>query len=334
MDKRLLLAVLSVGWQVSQAQPVPVSVQRLGDVRVEREFRAPASVLSANRAIITSEVTALIEVILVDVGASVDEGELLIRLDDDNARLSVAQAQANLKALEAQIVEAKQRLIRAEDLSTESYISDDELVSRQTAVAVLEATHQAQLVAIEVAELSLSRTRIIAPFDATVVQRQAQAGSFAQPGTQLLTLVQSDGREVDAELDPQYASSIAAGANVRYVSFGRDYPVEILRQSDVIEPDTRRLRARFRFSNEAAPIGSSGEIVWKEIPGVIPVGLIVQRGMELGVFAVIDGRAEFIEIPDAQEGRPAILDLPDDTLIVSGGQSRIQQGDELSVSAE
>ncbi|MDH5500513.1 MAG: hypothetical protein OEY72_05350, partial [Gammaproteobacteria bacterium] len=45
----------------SAADPIPVSVQRLSEVLVDREVRAPASVISANRAIVTSEVSALIK---------------------------------------------------------------------------------------------------------------------------------------------------------------------------------------------------------------------------------------------------------------------------------
>ena len=97
-ERLLLLAILSASCQLALAEPIPVTTNRLGDVRIERQFRAPATVLSANRAVITSEVTALIEEILVDVGASVEAGELMIRLDNDNARLAVATAMANLSA--------------------------------------------------------------------------------------------------------------------------------------------------------------------------------------------------------------------------------------------
>ena len=321
-------------FQSGFAEPVSVSVQRLGELRVERELRAPATVLSANRAVVTSEVTALIEEILADVGASVEKGAVLVRLDDDNARLSLEQARASLVSLDAQIVQAKHRLARAEELLTKDFVSDDELIARQTDVAVLQANRQGQLVAIQIAELALARTRIRAPFDATVVQRQAQVGNFAQPGTRLLTVVQTDRREVDAELDPRYAVEIPQVSNIRYVSQGRDYPIRLLRLSNVIETDTRRLRVRLEFTGEAAPIGSSGEIAWAESTGVVPVTLIVQRGSAFGVFIAKNNKAEFVEMASAQEGRPAALDFPDDTLIVNRGHTRLQDGDDLAITGE
>jgi len=320
--------------QSAVAATVSVSVERLGDVRIARELRAPATVLSANRAIITSEVTALISEVLVDVGAAVKKGATLVRLDDDNARLSLAQARATLASLDAQIVQANHRLARAEELLTRDFVSDDELIGRQTDVAVLQANRQGQLVAVQIAELALKRTRIRAPFDATVVQRQAQVGNFAQPGSRLLTLVQADQREVDAELDPRYAADISKVSNLHYVSMESEYPVRLLRLSDVIETDTRRLRVRFEFVDAVAPIGSTGEIAWNEGDGVLPVSLIVQRGPAFGVFVARDGKAEFVELAQAQEGRPAGLDFADDTLIVTRGHIRLQDGDDLIIGVE
>ncbi len=99
-----LLLVLTLCLRAALAEPVSVSVERLGDLRVARELRAPATVLSANRTVITSEVTALIDAVLADVGASVGKGEILVRLDDDNAHLALSQARAGLESLDAQIV--------------------------------------------------------------------------------------------------------------------------------------------------------------------------------------------------------------------------------------
>ena len=73
--KLVSLVALLLGSYPALAQPITVSVERLGDLRVERELRAPATVLSANRAVVTSEVTALIESVLADVGASVKKAQ-------------------------------------------------------------------------------------------------------------------------------------------------------------------------------------------------------------------------------------------------------------------
>ena len=132
------------------ADPVPVTVQRLGDVLIDKELRAPATVISANRALVTSEVSALIQEVPVDVCDTISQGEPLVVLDDNNNRLMLTQAKARLAALKAQIAQAKHRLDKAEELLEKNFVSDDELLARQTDLAVLEANHQAQEVFIRI----------------------------------------------------------------------------------------------------------------------------------------------------------------------------------------
>jgi RND family efflux transporter MFP subunit len=322
-----LLALLAC--EALAADPVPVTVQRLGDLLIDKELRAPATVISPNRAIVTSEVAALIADVPVDVGDLVDKGQILVVLDDDNTRLMLAQARARLTALKAQIAQANYRLDRAEELLEKDFVSDDELLARQTDLAVFQANHQEQEVQVEIQELALSRTVIKAPFAAAVVERQAQVGSYAMPGTALMTIVQTDGREIDAEIDPRYAVQLPAVSDLRFVSQGTAWRVELSRLSSVIETDTRILRARFKFAGGPAPIGLTGELVWNEATGLVPVAQIVQRGSSLGIFVTASDTASFVPIPGAQEGRPAPVDLSLDTLIVVRGQKRLQDGEDL-----
>ena len=313
---------------------IPVTVQNLGDVLVAREYRAPASVITANRAVVTSQITALIDELAADVGHEVGQGQLLVRLDQADTRLALAEAEAALAALDAQLLDASQRLRRAENLLERDFVSEDELDARRTEVAVIDANRRRQLVAIRDARLALSRTEVVAPFDAAVVERQGQVGNLATPGSALMTLVQTADREVDAEIDPRFAVQLETAADLRFVSEGREWPLELTRLSSVIETDTRKVRGRFRFPDESAPIGSGGEVVWNEPSGLIPVSLIVQRGNALGIFTVSDGRARFVPIPSAQEGRPAAADLPLDTPIITSGHVRLKDGDAIQITLE
>lgn len=320
--------------EVLAAEPVPVTVQRLGDILVDNERRAPAIVISANRANVTAQVSALIVEVLKDVGDEVAKGEMLIRLDDANARYALAQAKAALAAIEAQIIEASARLTKAEELLEKDFISAEELLSRRANLAVLEANRSGQIVAIKVAELDLRRTRITAPYAAAVVERQAQVGNYAQPGTPLATIVQTDQREIDVDLDPRYAINIPSISELRFSSQGQEWPVKFARLSSVIDRSSRIVKGRFTFDGDSAPIGASGQLVWNELAGLVPAALIVQRGRQLGIFLAISDKAKFVAIPSAQEGRPVAVDMPADTQIVSRGHIRLQDGDSLQIIRE
>jgi RND family efflux transporter MFP subunit len=331
----LLAAALQSTAALAQSTPtIPVSARPVQELLVDSERRAPATVVSANQAVITSEVSAIVAAVHRDVGADVSKGDLLIELDAANARTTLTQAEANLAAVEAQIVEAKSRLSKAEELLEKNFISDEELISRRAALKVFEANREGAQAAIARARLDLQRTRITAPYDAAVIERQAQVGSFAQPGSPLITLVQTDSREVEAELDPRYAVNVPKVSDLRYVSQGRSWQVEVLRVSAVIDTSARVVRARLRFVGDAAPIGSIGQLVWIESSGRLPVELVVQRAGQLGIFTVNNKRASFVALPNAQAGRPVDVNLPPDTLVVSRGQGRLQDGDALQVSVE
>lgn len=316
------------------AGEVAVGVARLQDLVTARELRAPATVVSANQAVITSQVAALVAEVRRDVGDDVKKGDLLIRLDDDTARFALAQAEAQLAAIEAQLLEARSRLQNAEGLLQKNFISDEEMISRQAAVAVLVANRRAQQARVELAGLELARTRIAAPFDAAIVARSAQVGSLAQPGTPLITVVQTDQREIDVEVDPRYAAEVPHADNPRFVSQGAEWPVRLARISSVIDVSTRLLRARFVFVEKVAPIGTAGQLVWSEPSALVPVDLIVERNNRLGVFVANSETASFFPIPGAQQGRPAVVELPPDTLIVRRGHTRLQDGDALKVTLE
>lgn len=316
------------------ADPIPVTVEQLGDLLIDRELRAPAVVISANRAAITSQVAAIVESVAKDVGDQVRKNELLIRLDDANARYGLAQAGALLAAIDAQIIEGESRLAKAEELLEKAFISDEELIARRANLAVLRANRLGQQVAVSIAELELERTKIKAPFNASVVERQAQVGSYAQPGSPLITLVQTDNIEIDVELDPRYAVNIPQVSDLRFVSQGSEWPVTLARLSNVIDIASRVVHARFTFTGGSAAIGTSGQLIWNELSGLVPVSLIVQRGNEFGIFIAEDDHARFVAIPNAQEGRPAPISLPAETLIVSRGHVRLQDGDALQVNPE
>lgn len=313
------------------AAAIPVTVGPLAEQLLDLEIRAPAMVVPANQAVITAQVTGLIEAVEQDVGAAVKQGDVLIRLDSDDAQLALDRARAELQALDAQIEQAAARLKRGEDLIESSFISDDDLLDRRTTLAVLRANRAAQELGIRSAQLALSRTRISAPYDATVVARAAQVGSLAQPGTPLLTLVQTNAREVDSDIDPRYAADLPNAQDLRLESQGRSWPLGLARLAGVIDAAARTQKGRFSFAGPPAAIGTSGEVVWKVATGLLPVPLIVQREGQLGVFVADGTTARFVALPDAQEGRPASADLPPATLLVIRGQSRLQDGDKLQI---
>jgi hypothetical protein len=79
-------------------------------------------------------------------------------------------------------------------------------------------------------------------------------------------------------------------------------------------------------------VGAGGRLVWYGKDQGVPAGLLVRRNDRLGVFVAEDGKAMFHPLPWAREGRPAAIDLPPDTLIVTEGHQALRDGNSLNIA--
>ncbi|GJM11057.1 MAG: hypothetical protein DHS20C11_33330 [Lysobacteraceae bacterium] len=314
---------------LAQGNAMRVTTQALGEVSIIATGRAPATVVAKNEALISAEIAGIVRAVSIDVGDQVEQGQQLVEIDPVDYQLQLDQAQAVLVAFDARIKQARERLRRAEGLSEQSFTSADELLSRQTDLNVLLADRRAQEVAVRTAQRNLDKTVITAPFAGTVKDRQAQNGQFATVGAPLLTLVQSDRRELDVDINPRDAASLQAAVELSFDGDGQNWAVRLDRLSDVIGSASRTRKARLQFVDGSPPVGASGSLVWRRTSLALPPSLLLQRDGRLGVFVADDGVARFIHLPTAQEGRPVVVSLPETTAMVIDGRDRLQDGQQI-----
>jgi RND family efflux transporter MFP subunit len=154
-------------------------------------------------------------------GHTVPVGTELLRIEEANYRLVLAQVEAQLKALEVKsrttraslaIAEQEQQLLR-DDQDRNRSLAENDLVSRTTveaserqllsgearvqdlknALDLNEAERQVLIATKEVAELDLNRTRIVAPFEIRIVDVNVGAIEYVATGQLLFT---ADGLEI------------------------------------------------------------------------------------------------------------------------------------------
>jgi RND family efflux transporter MFP subunit len=305
---------------------VTVQAQPAVELLLPSSASAAASVLSPNDATLAAEVTAPVARIAADVGAQVAHGALLIELDCTDLRLGLAQADAQLAAAKARVALASQRMQRAETLAERNFVSADELLAISTERQAAEADAQVVQAQRAISARQVDKCRITAPFDAVVMERQAQVGALATPGLPLVRVVDVSSAEVEARLPDADATGLAAASRIEFESRGQRYPLTLVRISEVIEPSTRSRIARLRFSGDAAAAGSSGTLHWQAPGGRLPARLLVQRNGQLGVFVADAGVARFVPVPGAQAGRPADVASAPGRLIVVDGQQGLHDG--------
>lgn len=305
---------------------VNVRAQVLKEVLVDFERRAPGEVKALNDSTIAAEVAAVVLSVHADVGQAVKEGDLLLELNPVDFHLNLKQAEANLASSKARLSQAKAKLKRAQTLGGNNYISADELLERETDVMVFSAQIQANEVAVSIARRNLEKCSLTAPFDGVVGERMAQVGNFVRNGDPLIAITQVDRFELDAEIPDSQAGEVTDTNGIRFESRDQSWPVELLRLSPVINSQGRTRKARFSFVGDAPAVGRSGELVWRVGEGMLPSNLISRRNGVLGVFLLESGKARFEPLPGAQEGRPAAINLPGTTRVITLGRERLQDG--------
>lgn len=338
----LLCAFAALGIAFSaQAQPeatptaIPASnrieLQPIEALALPDRQSASATVLAPNDALIAAEVAAVVATVHVEAGREVEAGALLVSLDERDARLGLQQAEAQLKAAQARLTLATQRAERGRSLRADRHISEDELLALETGLDAAKAEVDLARAARDSAARQLEKCRVRAPFAGVVLERQAQVGALAAPGTPLLRLVSTAAPEVEAQLAPEAANRLEDARDIAFVSTGRRYPLRLEALSPLLERSARTRLARFAFTGETAPAGSTGQVEWTTAALLLPAELMVKRGGQLGAFIDQAGVARFVAAPDAQEGRPFRLEVPAGTRIVNQGQQGLNEGDALPV---
>jgi RND family efflux transporter MFP subunit len=316
---------------VTAPPPIPVVARTRAELAIELERAAPAQVLARNEAALAAEVPGVVTRVHADVGERVETGAALVSLDARDYRLALAQAEAQLAAAIARVELAQARRKRAQDLAARKFMSPDEWAEVDTAVRVAEAERQVAATARDQAARNLDKSTLHAPYAAVVRARHAQVGQMAAAGTLLVELVELDASEVAAQLAVADAESLATASVPRFVTQGGSHSLRLVRLSPVLARGARTREARLEFTGAPAPIGAEGRVEWTEHAAALPPDLLVRRDDQLGVFLAETGTARFFALPEAEEGRAFVAELPPETLIVSQGQQRLADGAAIEV---
>lgn len=139
-------------------------------------------------------------------GKRLRQGELLLQLEDSDYRSAVATAQKNLRSARLALLEEERMGEQAAiewEVAEMSGNPESELVLRSPQLDVARAAVAEAEAVLESARSNLSRTRIVAPFDALVVDRRVSLGSYVQAGSEIALLYSTDRSEINLALTEQ-----------------------------------------------------------------------------------------------------------------------------------
>ena len=138
-----------------------------------------------------------------DNGKRVKKGEQLLVVDDNNYRMAVTDAEAALASANQSLLEEKRQHEQVRLEWKNSGLSGEPsspLVLREPQMAVAKTTYEQARQSLENAKRDLSKTRISAPFDALVISRDVDVGSYLQTGDSIASLYSTDKIEISIPL--------------------------------------------------------------------------------------------------------------------------------------
>jgi len=141
-------------------------------------------------------------------GGVMKKGETLLKIDDSDYMIEVKKAKSALdKVLSDLAIEKGSQLIAIEELklineAARGEITATDLALRKPQLVQVKAAVEKAMADLEKAQLNLSRTKVLVPFNALVLEKQVDSGSLVTVQGTLATLVDVDTYRVEAQVPP------------------------------------------------------------------------------------------------------------------------------------
>lgn len=280
------------------------NVLRVAPRKLESGPVISGSLQARRSATLRAEVGGALLEVKVEQGQPVKRGELLARIDDAALQDQLIAARSTAKvtgnALEVARAEEERNAKLAESGVITQRDFDRVKLARQQAEAQLSEA-QARLA---LTQDQLSRTRITAPFDGAVSERQANAGDVVAPGTPLVTVVDPTSLRLEAAVPAEHASKLQAGTPVdfRVAGYGEQgFTGKIERVNPVVDPATGQVRIYVAIPNSEqallAGLFAQGRVASESREALaVPLSAVDLKGTSPSMLRVKDGKVERVSV--------------------------------------
>src|SRR5205823_14684852 len=259
-----LTVALIAGWSSKPAVKDP----RLQSPRVE-VFKAEAA--GSNGRTFTGIVEARVQSDLgfrvggkilersVDVGQRVQKGQILMRLDSLDLKLSLAAQEANVEAARARYIQTKADEARFAMLVKSGAVSRQEYDQARAALDSAKAQLEAAEAQAKVSNNSSEYTVLLADADGVIVRTLGEPGQVVAAGQTVIQLAHDGPREALINLPEGVRPDLETTASARLYGQDRMYQARLRELSDAADPASRTFEARYVLEGEAAsaPLGST-----------------------------------------------------------------------------
>ena len=198
----------------------------------------PSVLTWSQRVVLSTPVSGVVSAAPVDAGTRVNQGQLLVQLDDRPFKSALRDATAQAHKYKLNRDEAERELERTRELYDRRVISVHDLQLQEIAFASAESDYASAQAAVDAARLDLEYSSIRAPFAGLVLEVAVAPGQTVvntQQASPMVTLARARPMTAVAKVEAEALAGLSAGQAATVQVDGQRYPGKVLQVG--AEPD-------------------------------------------------------------------------------------------------
>ncbi|MBI5507448.1 MAG: efflux RND transporter periplasmic adaptor subunit [Deltaproteobacteria bacterium] len=205
------------------------------------------------RSALAARVAGVVAKVYVREGDLVKPGAALVALDPEDFQLRMAQAEAGLKAAQAQYVATRLEWERVKKLKEDRAVPASQLDMMDAKFEGSKAQVATAEAMLTMAKKALGDSTLTAPFAGVVTKRFVNEGEYAtaMPPTMLVSIEETDPMDLRLQVPANEMSRVVAGAKakIRFPATGRELEATVTRVVSSLDARTRSFAAIIELPN-------------------------------------------------------------------------------------
>ncbi len=318
--KYLVLLGFLVSFKIFSLEVLEVKI--LKSYSITKEF--PGKLLPIEQSKLAFEIPGKIRKINVDVGDSVNKGQILAKLDDREALAQANQAKASYDL-------SKQVLERFEDLRKQGHISVQDLDKAKSDFIIAKSQY-------EFYKVKLDQTNLISPFNGVIQNRFLDTGTVINSGIPILEIIDSNYVEAHISVPVIYLEDMKLGGEYNFEFDGEIVKATFSKLAPMSPGGSNSRLAIFKFNKFFNP-GSIANLqlkISKQAKGTwVPLKSLSQSDQGLWTIYTIDSNnivvRDIVEIVYFEDDYAFVSGtIKNGDLVVLGGASKIIEGKKIN----
>ncbi|HEV6964313.1 efflux RND transporter periplasmic adaptor subunit [Roseateles sp.] len=279
-------------------------------------------------------------------GSRVRAGQALGQVDLEELRYRIAERNASVEAMRAQMEQAERTYKANEGLAARNFIAQTALDTSRAAYESARANWNAAKAQLDTSQVTMRQAALVSPISGIVAKRHALPGEKLAAEQQILTIVDLSKLELAGLVGTHEVSRLQPGMAVQVQVEGVDQPVQakIARIAPAAEPGTRSIGVTLVLDNPKELYRAGQYAVAKVVLQddtqrlTVPMAAITRNSGQEQVWMIEDGalvrRIVTTGRSDAREGRVEILNgLKPEAQVLAARFDNLREGDKAVIVA-